>query len=275
VISVELDPELAKRGSSVLRQAGYRAQLVVGDGRDGWAAGAPYHRIIVTASASEIPHAWLEQTVEDGRIQVPLRLRNSLSGQAIPTLGRRGSELHSISVLCGGFMPLRENAADAGVRPSSFMPLRENAADAGVRPSSFTRAREYQIRLGLRKRLPPDAAARRLFRCDGRIAGRSFRSPISPFRLRSGCWLGADAVSLPKTSSCSCCGTSWSCLAGNSDARCCVRRIVPCWRRSRACSQRASARACSSRHRRCCTDIGSSCAVSGRNGVEARSAARR
>jgi protein-L-isoaspartate(D-aspartate) O-methyltransferase len=120
VISVELDPELAERSGSVLRQAGYRVQVVVGDGHDGWAAEAPYDRIIVTASASEIPHAWLEQTVEDGRIEVPVRLHNSLFGQAIPTLERRGSELRSISVLCGGFMPLRENAADAVVRPPTL-----------------------------------------------------------------------------------------------------------------------------------------------------------
>jgi protein-L-isoaspartate(D-aspartate) O-methyltransferase len=120
VISVELDPELARRSRSVLRQAGYRVQVVVGDGRDGWAAEAPYDRIIVTASASEVPRAWLEQTVEGGRIEVPVRLRNSPFGQAIPTLERRGSELRSISVLCGGFMPLRENAADAGARPPTL-----------------------------------------------------------------------------------------------------------------------------------------------------------
>ena len=117
VISVELDPELAKRSRSVLRQAGHRVRVVVGDGRAGWAAQAPYDRIIATASASELPHTWLEQTVEGGRIEVPLRLRNSLFAQAIPTLERRGSELRSISVLCGGFMPLRNNAADAGARP--------------------------------------------------------------------------------------------------------------------------------------------------------------
>jgi protein-L-isoaspartate(D-aspartate) O-methyltransferase len=120
VISVELDPELARRSRSVLRQAGYRVQVVVGDGRDGWAAEAPYDRIIVTAGASEVPRAWLEQTVEGGRIEVPVRLRNSPFGQAIPTLERRGSELRSISVLCGGFMPLRENAADAGARPPTL-----------------------------------------------------------------------------------------------------------------------------------------------------------
>jgi protein-L-isoaspartate(D-aspartate) O-methyltransferase len=120
VISVELDPELAKRSRSVLRQAGYRVRVVVGDGRAGWAAEAPYDRIIATASASEVPHTWLEQTVEGGRIEVPLRLRNSLFGQAIPTLQRHGSELRSISVLCGGFMPLRENAADAGARPRTL-----------------------------------------------------------------------------------------------------------------------------------------------------------
>ncbi len=116
VVSVELDPELAKRSRSALRRAGSRVRVVVGDGHDGWAPQAPYDRIIVTASASEVPRAWLEQTVEGGLIEVPLRLRHSLFGQAIPTLKRRKGKLRSISILCGGFMPLRKDAADAGAR---------------------------------------------------------------------------------------------------------------------------------------------------------------
>ncbi len=120
VVSVELDPDLARRARSVLQQAGYPVRVVAGDGRAGWATGAPYDRIIATASASEVPRAWLEQTVEGGFIEVPLRLRGSRFGQAIPTLQRQGSRLRSVSVLCGGFMPLRESATDAGERPPTL-----------------------------------------------------------------------------------------------------------------------------------------------------------
>jgi hypothetical protein len=80
--------------------------VVVGDGRLGWASGAPYDRIVVTASAAEVPPAWPEQLRYDGLIEVPLVLRPD-GVQAIPTLRKDGAELSSVSVLCGGFMPLR------------------------------------------------------------------------------------------------------------------------------------------------------------------------
>jgi protein-L-isoaspartate(D-aspartate) O-methyltransferase len=54
VVSVELDPELAKRSGLALRRAGYRAKVVVGDGHDGWAPQAPYDRIIVTCGVRKL-----------------------------------------------------------------------------------------------------------------------------------------------------------------------------------------------------------------------------
>jgi hypothetical protein len=46
---------------------------------------------------------------------------------------------------------------------------------------------------------------------------------------------------LPKTSSYSCCDTSWPCSDGKSGDPCCGQPIAHCWRRSPDCSRPAGA----------------------------------
>jgi protein-L-isoaspartate(D-aspartate) O-methyltransferase len=105
VTTVDIDPETATRARRALRGTGVK--VVTADGRDGHARGAPYDRVIVTASASEIPRAWLEQLAPGGLLEVPLRVGGSGGFQLIPTLRREGERLRSVSVIAGGFMPLR------------------------------------------------------------------------------------------------------------------------------------------------------------------------
>lgn len=110
VVSVDIDPETAARARRALK--GTRVKVVTGDGRDGFEAGAPYDRIIVTASATEIARAWYDQLAPGGLLELPLRLRDSAGLQLIPTLRREGDVLRSVSVTCGGFMPLRDAPDD-------------------------------------------------------------------------------------------------------------------------------------------------------------------
>ena len=110
VVTVDIDPETATRARRALK--GTRTKVVTGDGRQGYAPGAPYDRIIVTASATDIPRAWLEQLSEGGLLEVPLRLGHSAGLQLIPTLRREGERLRSVSVTCGGFMPIRHSPDD-------------------------------------------------------------------------------------------------------------------------------------------------------------------
>jgi protein-L-isoaspartate(D-aspartate) O-methyltransferase len=110
VVTVDIDPEVARRARRALAAGGYAARVVVGDGREGWARGAPYDRIVVTASAVEVPRGWFAQLAHEGLVEAPIQLRGEGAVQAIPLLRRDREGFRSISVLCGGFMPLRDQA---------------------------------------------------------------------------------------------------------------------------------------------------------------------
>ena len=117
VVTVDVDADTAARARRALKGSG--VTVVTGDGREGYARGAPYDRIIVTASAAEIPRAWFEQLEPGGLVEVPLRLREPAGLQLIPTLRREKGLLRSVSMICGGFMPLRADADDL----SGFGPM--------------------------------------------------------------------------------------------------------------------------------------------------------
>jgi methyltransferase of FxLD system len=118
VTSIDIDADLARKARRALRDAEARATIVAGDGRDGYAARAPYDRIVVTASADEIPTAWIDQLHEGGRLVLPLRLAPERGAiQVIPALERQGSTLRSVDLTWGGFMPL--HSGDGGWPPPS------------------------------------------------------------------------------------------------------------------------------------------------------------
>jgi protein-L-isoaspartate(D-aspartate) O-methyltransferase len=57
VVSGELDDQVARSARAALAQGGYPVQVATADGRHGWAAGAPFDRIIVTASTNDVVRA--------------------------------------------------------------------------------------------------------------------------------------------------------------------------------------------------------------------------
>ncbi len=73
VVSIERYRTLAEAARHRLRTLGYdNVEVVVGDGFAGVPARAPYHRIIVTAAAENVPEALVEQLVEGGVMLLPL-----------------------------------------------------------------------------------------------------------------------------------------------------------------------------------------------------------
>ncbi|MGH8885335.1 MAG: methyltransferase, FxLD system [Egibacteraceae bacterium] len=76
VTTVDIDPDVVDRAQRCLTAAGYeKVNVVLADADSGVPDHAPYDRVIVTASAWDIPPAWSDQLAEGGRIVVPLRMR--------------------------------------------------------------------------------------------------------------------------------------------------------------------------------------------------------
>ncbi len=72
VTSVEIDPALASAARVALKKAGFGAVTVItGDGALGHPPGAPYDRVLSTATCHRVPQAWVEQTRPGGRIVTP------------------------------------------------------------------------------------------------------------------------------------------------------------------------------------------------------------
>lgn len=105
VTSIEYDPAVGRSAQEALRQAGYdQVDVIIGDGAAGWAAGAPYDRIIVTAGAWEVPRSWRDQLAVGGLLLVPLRMAG-LTRAVV--LRRYGEIMRSESMSPCGFIPMR------------------------------------------------------------------------------------------------------------------------------------------------------------------------
>lgn len=105
VVSVEIQPDVAEEARRNLERAGYGGVAVVtGDGGFGHPEGAPYDRIILTASASDISPRWVEQLREGGLLLIPFRFSTMCLCVAFEKHGR---ELFSRSLTSCGFMPLQ------------------------------------------------------------------------------------------------------------------------------------------------------------------------
>jgi protein-L-isoaspartate(D-aspartate) O-methyltransferase len=72
VYSLERVEELAGQARERLLRLGYHnVEVRVGDGWEGWPEHAPYHAILVTAAAPEVPAPLLEQLRPGGRLVMP------------------------------------------------------------------------------------------------------------------------------------------------------------------------------------------------------------
>ena len=73
VYTIEIIPDLARSATERLRRLGYQNVTVrVGDGYFGWPEAAPFNGIIVTAAASHIPPALVQQLKQGGRMVIPV-----------------------------------------------------------------------------------------------------------------------------------------------------------------------------------------------------------
>jgi protein-L-isoaspartate(D-aspartate) O-methyltransferase len=126
VVTLEIDPEVVGGARRNLARAGYgQVEVHHGDGTEGWPAGAPYDRIILTACAWDIAAAWWDQLAVGGRLVMPISLRGAQRAVAFEA---EPGALSSVSIVECGFISMRGALAEPDIgrqlaQPGLFLQL--------------------------------------------------------------------------------------------------------------------------------------------------------
>jgi protein-L-isoaspartate(D-aspartate) O-methyltransferase len=105
IVSVEIIEDLAESAKDNLSNCGYdNVQVVVGDGRKGYAEQAPYDGIKSAAATREVPQAWKDQLASGGKIVLPLS--SGRWGQELVRLTKAGEDFEKESFGAVAFVPL-------------------------------------------------------------------------------------------------------------------------------------------------------------------------
>ncbi|MEI6759581.1 MAG: protein-L-isoaspartate(D-aspartate) O-methyltransferase [Betaproteobacteria bacterium] len=82
--------------------------LLFGDGREGYAAGAPYAGIIAAAGGEAVPQTWLDQLAMGGRLVAPVAVGAASAGQqALLVIDRSPQGLRQTVLEAVHFVPLK------------------------------------------------------------------------------------------------------------------------------------------------------------------------
>lgn len=106
VYSIEVIPELTESACQRFEKLGYtNIETRIGDGHLGWPEHAPYDGIIVSAAASEIPEALVEQLKPDANLVIPVGMHYGPQELMVVHKGEKG-EVVNQDVLAVSFVPL-------------------------------------------------------------------------------------------------------------------------------------------------------------------------
>ena len=104
IVTVERHEELSRQAHRHLTDLGCdNVRTVIGDGTMGYAAEAPYDRIIVTAAAAHVPRPLWEQLAEDGLLVIPL---GDSAGQVLTKIRKHDGKAKTTKLTGCRFVPL-------------------------------------------------------------------------------------------------------------------------------------------------------------------------
>jgi protein-L-isoaspartate(D-aspartate) O-methyltransferase len=116
VISVEIVPQVAAMATAALRAISRpHVQVIVGDGGDGYAAGAPYDRAIFTAGTYDLPKAFFEQ-IKDGGLLLTV-IKNVGGGDNLFVLRKTNGHFESSDSMNCAFVQLTGKYRDESLDP--------------------------------------------------------------------------------------------------------------------------------------------------------------
>lgn len=110
VFSIERQSELYKQAKTFLPSIGYNIKMFFGDGYKGLPSFAPFHKIIVTAGAPEIPRTLVQQLKIGGIMVIPVNHKSFGDVQVMTTVTKISE--NDIEVKEWGtfkFVPLLQN----------------------------------------------------------------------------------------------------------------------------------------------------------------------
>jgi protein-L-isoaspartate O-methyltransferase len=156
VTTVEVDRTVSVRARERLRSAGLVPEVMVGDGREGYAPNAPYDRILATVGLREIPGAWITQTRPGGLIVAPWGTHFS-NADAVARLSVEGGQASGHFTRPVEFMKLRAQrlpTRNHGDYVGAYGFERADTSTTAVTEADFVRGRYTALpfALGLRVR---------------------------------------------------------------------------------------------------------------------------
>jgi len=108
VYTIEIVEPLGREAAQRLRTLGYHNVVTrIGDGYGGWPDNAPFDGIIVTAAASEVPAALIEQLKPGGRLAIPIGSTSGAQTLWLIRKNQRGA-ITRRAVLSVRFVPLTD-----------------------------------------------------------------------------------------------------------------------------------------------------------------------
>jgi protein-L-isoaspartate(D-aspartate) O-methyltransferase len=114
VYTIEKVPELAEKAGNIFNRLGYtNIELRCANGYRGWQEKAPFDAIIVTAAASHIPPALVDQLKPGGRLVIPVGLPHMHQELMVVSKDEQG-QTHTDSILAVAFVPLIDDDVSSG-----------------------------------------------------------------------------------------------------------------------------------------------------------------
>ena len=115
VYSLEIIPLLAVEAAALLARLGYaNISVKTGNGHIGWPEHAPYDGIIITAAATYLSPALLDQLKPGGRLVVPFG-RPHMTQELMLVEKDIGGKFHSRKILDVAFVPMMDEDHDSSI----------------------------------------------------------------------------------------------------------------------------------------------------------------